>query len=116
MMEHNIIKGLVVHGYTEIYARTKVSYLCNGIKSSALAPVQAMILADQALRHNFPKCVTLFADSLRQDKLSSTHDVSKLGTGPDDGDRDASRKEKRSRCRDGKKRDWEGSQVDNLYL
>ena len=88
-MEHNIIEGLVVHGYTGIDDRTKVSYLCNGIKFLALTPVQAMILADQALHHDFPKCVTLFADYLRQDKLSSTCCVSELGIGPDDGDGDA---------------------------
>ena len=85
MAEHNIIEGLVVHGYTGIDARTKVSYLCNGIKSSALAPVQAMILADQSLRHDFSKCVTLFSDFIRQDKLSSNRDVSELGTDGGDG-------------------------------
>ena len=47
MTEHNIIEELVVHGYAGIDARTKVSYLCNKTKSSALAHVQAMILADQ---------------------------------------------------------------------
>ena len=105
-MEHNITEGLVVHGYTRIDARTKVSYLCNGIKSSALAPVQAMILADQALRHDFFKCVTLFADYLRQDKVSNTRDVSELGIGPDN--RDGSQKDKRGRRRGGKEKGFGG--------
>ena len=107
-MDHKIIEGLVVHGYTVIDARTKVSYLCNMIKSLALAPVQAMILADQTLRHGFPNYVTLFADYFRQDKLCSTSYVPKLGTGPDDGDGDALQKEKRSHRRGGKDKGFRG--------
>ena len=108
MTEHNIIEELFIHGYTRIDARTKVSYLCNGIKSLALAHVQAMILAVQALHHDFPKCVTLFADYIRQDKLSSTRDVSEPCIGPDDRDGDASRKEKRNCRRGGKDRGFGG--------
>ena len=37
--EQNIIEGLIVNGYAGIDNRTKVSYLCNGMKSSALSPV-----------------------------------------------------------------------------
>ena len=62
MCEYSIIKGLIFHGYTGIDNRTKVLYLCNGIKSSALAPVQAMILADTELHPDFTRCVTMFAD------------------------------------------------------
>lgn len=54
MTEYNIIKGLVViHGYAGIDSRTKVLYLCSGIMSSTLAPVQAMLLTDGVLRHDF---------------------------------------------------------------
>ena len=71
MTEHNIIEGLIIHDYAGIDNRTKVLYLCNGIKSSALTPVQAMILASSKLRHDFTRCVTLFADYFRQDRLLS---------------------------------------------
>ena len=76
MTEYNIIKGLVViHGYAGIDSRTKVLYLCSGIMSSTLAPVQAMLLTDGVLRHDFTWYVTLFADYIWQDKLSRIHEV-----------------------------------------
>ena len=53
MDKHNIIEGLTVHGFTGIDSRSKVSYLYNGIKSSALAPMQAMILMSGELHHHF---------------------------------------------------------------
>ena len=96
MTEHNIIEGLIIYGYTGIDNRTKVLYLCNGIKSSAFAPVQAMVLANSELRHDFTRCITLFADYIQQDKLSSTHKLAKMGT--DDGY--ISRNEKRNQGRE----------------
>ena len=84
MTDHNIIKGLIIHGYAGIDNRTKVLYLCNGIKSSALTPVQAMILANSKLRYDFTWWVTLFAEYMRHGKLPSTREVAKMGT--DDGD------------------------------
>ena len=96
--EHNIIKGLIAHGYAGIDNIIKVSYLCNRIKSFALAPVHAMTLADGLLGHDFTQCVTLFADYIHHDKLSSTREVATMGT--DDGNHDTLRIKQRKQGRE----------------
>ena len=78
MTEHKIIKGLIIHGYAGIENRTKVLYLCNRIKSSALASVHVTILATSKLRHDFTRCGTLFVDYIRLDKLSSNRKVAEM--------------------------------------
>ena len=80
MTEHNTTEGLIIHGYVGINNMTNALYLCNGIKSSTLTHVQAMILAKSELRHGSTWCVTLFTDYILQDRLSSTHEVDKMGT------------------------------------
>ena len=55
MTDHNIIKGLIIYGYAGINNRTKVLYLYNGIKSSELTPLQATILANSKLCHDFTR-------------------------------------------------------------
>ena len=46
-----------------------------------------MILADTELCYDVTRCVTLFADYIRQDKIANIREVDKMGT--DDGKQDA---------------------------
>ena len=69
--QHNILDGLVRYGYSGIDERSKVRYLLNGIKTTALDSVKTRILSDSNLRSNFDACVTLFQDMLTQTKESN---------------------------------------------
>ena len=54
MQQHTILENLVQHGYAGINPRSKVHYLCDGIKGTHLNTVKTRILSDENLRVNFP--------------------------------------------------------------
>ena len=63
--QHTILEGLIEQGYTGIDPRSKVRYLMNGIKTSALDSVKTQILTEDDLRSNFDKCVSLYSDFIK---------------------------------------------------
>ena len=67
---HAILEGLVVHGYSGIDNCSKVQHLLEGIKTPKLNPVKTQIMANLALRQDYPACVTLFKDFIKQDNLA----------------------------------------------
>jgi hypothetical protein len=66
IQQHTILENLVQHGYARIDPRSKVRYLCDGIKVTHLDAVKTRILSDETLRVDFPKCVSLFSDFIKQ--------------------------------------------------
>ena len=66
MQQHTILENLVQHGYAGIDPRSKVRYLCDGIKGTHLDTVKTRILSDETIRVDFPKCVSLFSDFIKQ--------------------------------------------------
>jgi len=68
---HAILEGLVEHGYSGIDEQSKVRHLIDGIKTNKLEAVKAQIFASAALRQDYPACVTLFKDFIKQTNMSS---------------------------------------------
>ena len=68
--QHQILNGLVQHGYSGIDERSKVRLLLNGIKTRSLDIVKTTIMADPTLRSDFDRCVNLFKDFIKQTGLS----------------------------------------------
>ena len=66
MQQHTILENLVQHGYTGIDPHSKVRYLCDGIKGTHLNMVKTRILSNENLHVDFPKCVSLFLDFIKQ--------------------------------------------------
>lgn len=64
--QHNILEGLVKHGYNGIDCRSKVRFLSDGIKTSSLDSVKTRIMSDESLRVDFDKSVTLYKDFVKQ--------------------------------------------------
>ncbi len=69
---HQILEGLVHYGYTGINARTKVCYLMDGIKTSALDVPTGQILGNPVLHSDFDGSVMLYKDFITQFKSSSS--------------------------------------------
>ncbi len=74
--QHTILDGLKEQGYTGIDPRSKVRYLMNGIKTTALDSVKTRILTEDGLRSNFDRCVCLYSDFI---KASNTHTLKTAG-------------------------------------
>jgi len=66
LRQHLILETLVIHGYTRIDAGSKVRYLLNGIRCTALDAVRTRIMSDKDLSQDFARCVTLFKDFVKQ--------------------------------------------------
>jgi hypothetical protein len=66
LRQHLILEAMVIHGYTGIDAGSKVRYLLNGIRCTALDAVRTRIMSDEDLRQDFARCVTLFKDFVKQ--------------------------------------------------
>ena len=81
--QHNIIEGLMEHGYTGIDERSKVRYLSDGIKTSTLDSVKTRIMSDAALRQDFSACVTLYKDFVKQDTLNKKQELGIASMGTD---------------------------------
>ena len=75
MEQHNILESLVEHGYTGIDARSKVRYLNDGIKTSALDAVKNHILSDNILRGEF----SLYKDFIKQQGTSERQSLNIAG-------------------------------------
>lgn len=73
--QHAILEGLVEHGYAGIDARSKVRFLCNGIKVTSLDTVKTQIMSDEKLRSDFNACVNLFQDFIEQSGAGQSRDV-----------------------------------------
>lgn len=83
MEQHNILESLVEHGYNGIDARSKVRFLNDGIKSTTLDAVKTRIMSDTGLRGDFPGCVTLYKDFIKQQGMNERQslNISQVGTG-----------------------------------
>ena len=55
--QHDILEGLVEYGYFGIDNRTKVRYLNDAIKTSALDSVKTRIMSDESLQSDYNRCV-----------------------------------------------------------
>ena len=66
LRQHLILEALVIHGYTGIDAGSKVRYLLNRIRCTALKAVRTRIMSDEDLHQDFARCVTLFKDFVKQ--------------------------------------------------
>ena len=66
MQQHTFLENLVQHGYVGINPQSKVHYLCDGIKGTHLNMVKTRILSDENLCVDFPKCISLFSDFIKQ--------------------------------------------------
>ena len=66
MQQYTILENLVQHGYAGIDPHSKVRYLCDGIKRLHLDTVKTRILSDETIRVDFPRCVSLFSDFIKQ--------------------------------------------------
>ena len=75
MDQHAILGGLVERGYAGIDARSKVRFLCNGIKVTSLDSVKTRIMSDEKLRSDFNACVNLFQDFIEQSGAGQSRDV-----------------------------------------
>lgn len=72
----------MVHGYSGIDNCSKVQHLLEGIKTPKLNPVKTQIMANPALRQDYPACVTLFKDFIKQDNLTpNVRDAAILAVG-----------------------------------
>ena len=73
--QHDVLQGLMVHGYAGIDNRSKVRHLVAGIKTTTLDSVKTRIMSDAALHQDFDACVNLYKDFIKQKSASSTtHD------------------------------------------
>lgn len=81
--QHNIIEGLMEHGYTGIDNRSKVRYLSDGIKTSSLDSVKTRIMSDASLRQDFAACVTLYKDFVKQDTQNKKNELGIAAVGAD---------------------------------
>ena len=66
MQQHTILENLVQHGCAGIDPHSKVHYLCDGIKGIHLDTIKTRILSNETIRVDFPKCVSLFSDFIKQ--------------------------------------------------
>ena len=64
--QHLILEGLVRYGYSGIDDRSKVRHLMDGIKTDELDSVKTQIMANPTLKADFPKCVQLYKDFIKQ--------------------------------------------------
>lgn len=64
--QHTILHDLEEFGYAGIDPRSKVRYLMTGIKTFDLDSVKTQIMANDNLRTDFDKCVTLYKDFIQQ--------------------------------------------------
>ena len=83
MDQHQILTDLTEHGYSGIDARSKVRYLLDGIKTTALDTVKSRIYSDETLRNDFDKSVNLFQDFIIQSSRSEPRraGISAIGRG-----------------------------------
>ena len=67
MQQHTILENLVQHGYAGVDPRSKVRYLHDSIKGMHLnTAVKTRILFNENLCVDFPKCISLFSDFIKQ--------------------------------------------------
>ena len=59
LKQHQILEGLVPHGYTSIDPGSKVPHLNSGIKTTTLDAAKSRIISDEDLCADFARCVTL---------------------------------------------------------
>ena len=82
--EHNILKGLIQHGYAGIDPRSEVRHLNNGIKTNTLDVPKSQIMASPTLRENFDDAVSVYKDYIDQLDLNASQDkrnISAVRTG-----------------------------------
>ena len=70
LAQHQILVGLVEHGYQGMDNGTKVHHLTTGIKTDCLNVIKSNILASPALQRYFDKCVNLFKLFISSNKSS----------------------------------------------
>ena len=78
---HQILEGLVDHGYAGIDERSKVRHFLNGLKSPALEVPKSTIISDHTYRNDFDKCVGFiktFIDQTDAAKAPSTRNISEI--------------------------------------
>jgi hypothetical protein len=66
LKQHQILEGLIPHGYNGIDPGSKVRHLNAGIKTNTLDAVKSRIISDEHLRADFARCVTLYKDFVKQ--------------------------------------------------
>ncbi len=66
LKQHQILEGLIPHGYTGIDPGSKVRHLNSGIKTNTLDAVKSRIISDEHLRVDFAHCVTLYKNFVKQ--------------------------------------------------
>ena len=75
-MQHNILKSLKEHGYTEIEQRSNGRYLTEGIMTTSIDSIKTRIMSDEILCQDFDGCIIFYKDFLKQ---SSADDRQSLG-------------------------------------
>ena len=72
---HQILEGLMEHGYKGINERAKVRHLMAGIKDPTLTVVKSQILATPEIQNNFDRAVILYKDFITQTETHKNPDV-----------------------------------------
>ena len=64
--QNNILEGIVEHEYAGVVNGNKVRNLMKGIKDTSLNAVKSKILASVDICIDFPACVTLYKDFVKE--------------------------------------------------
>ena len=64
--QNNILEGIVEHEYAGVVNGNKVRNLMKGIKDTSLDAVKSKILASVDICRDFPACVTLYKDFVKE--------------------------------------------------
>ena len=84
--QHNILEGIVYHGYAVVANVIKVRYLMEGIKVTILDAVKSQILASADPCRDFPACVTLYKDFMKAtENVNGNVHITAVGGGGGDG-------------------------------
>jgi hypothetical protein len=81
--QHAIKASLVPHGYNDFAESEKVSYLTDGIKTTALDVAVNAVLGDDSKRNDFEAAANHLADFVRftlERERSNNRNISKVGT------------------------------------
>jgi hypothetical protein len=72
VVQHAVLQGMMEYGYAGIDERTKVRYLLAGIKTSALTPCTANLMATPDIRNSFDRTAGAIKDFINHMKSDSS--------------------------------------------
>jgi hypothetical protein len=85
LRQHLILEALMAHGYVDIDPRSKVCFLLAGIRCSTLDAVKTHIISDEGFSADFPCCITLFKDFVKQTAQTTNAQIGIAAMSVNDG-------------------------------